>query len=233
MDKGNPDLKPFQIYVNMLTLDWRIKRLSIDLSLYYQFNNNYVFNTIYRRNDGNHYYIEYHRENQKDYQHIQPRLFLTYEAIKNHLNITVFGVINRYLNHGNVYTRCLTNPIWGAQLDGNYKNWSLSASYMSKGKRLSAELTNITAATSSISIRYRYRLWQFGMDVQNIFQPNGSPYRDETISEYVHKTSEIVTQSTGNLILFNVSWNFDSGRKYRTGPKKTTNGADSDSGVMK
>ena len=123
--------------------------------------------------------------------------------------------------------------MWGAQLDGNYKNWSLSASYMSKGKRLSAELTNITAATSSISIRYRYRLWQFGMDVQNIFQPNGSPYRDETISKYVHKTSEIVTQSTGNLILFNVSWNFDSGRKYRTGPKKTTNGADSDSGVMK
>ena len=233
MDKGNPDLKPFQVYVNMLTLDWRIKRLSIDLSFYYQFNNNYVFNTIYRRNDGNHYYIEYHKENQKDYQHIQPRLFLTYEAIKNHLNITVFGVINRYLNHGNSYTRCLTNPMWGAQLQGNYKNWSLSASYLSKGKMQSAELTNITASSSNLSLRYRYKLWQFGMDVQNIFQPNGSPYRDETISKYVHKLSEIVTRSTGNLILFSISWNFDSGRKYRLGNKKTSNNADSDSGVMK
>lgn len=233
MDKGNPDLKPYQVYVNMLTLDWRIKRLSIDLSLYYQFNNNYVFNTIYRRNDGNHYYIEYHQENQKDYQHIQPRLFLTYEAVKNHLNITVFGVINRYLNHGNVYTRCLTSPMWGAQLDGNYMNWSLSASYLSKGKMQRAELTDFSSASSNISLRYRLKQLQFGLDVLNIFQPKGTPHKDETISEYIHKKSEIVTRNMGNMVQFSISWNFDSGRKYRIGSKKTSNGVDSDSGVMK
>lgn len=233
MDKGNPNLKPFQIYTNMLSVDWRIKRVNIGLSLYYQYNNDYIFNTIYRRNDGEHYYIEYRSENQKDYQHIQPRLFLTLEVIKNHLTVTTYGVLNRYLNHGNDFTRCLTYPMWGLQLAGNYKSWNFSASYLSKGKRQSAELTNFLAPNSNISVRYKYKFLQFGIDILDIFQPKGEPYKDETISKYVHKKSEIITRNTGNMVQFSFSWNFDSGRKYRGGNKKTSNNTDNDSGVMK
>ena len=233
MDKGNPDLKPFQVYTNMLSVDWRLKRLSLGVQFYYQFNNDYVLNSIYRRNDGNHYYIEYRKENQKDFQHIQPRLNFTWEILKDHLTLTTYGVLNRYLNHGNNFTRCLTNPVGVVQLTGIYKNWNLSFFYMTKAKLQYAELTDISAPSSSISLRYIHRLLQFGLDIQNIFQSDGGPYKDETTSDYLHKKSEIITRNMGNLVQLSVSWLFDTGRQYRAGYKRLRNNADRESGVMK
>lgn len=230
---GNPDLKPYQVYYNQLSLDWRLKRLTLGLSIYYQYNHDYIFNSIYRRSNGDHYYIEYRSENQKNYQHIQPRINLNWQIIKDHLNITAYSILNRYLSHGNNFTRTSSSLIFGAQLIGNYKNWSLTASYRSKGKWQTAETLLRIAPSANIALRYRYNAWQFGVDMQNVFMPNGMPNRSETISEFVYKNSESFIRNEGNMLSFSVSWNFDSGRQYRSGFKKTNNYEDSDSGVMK
>ena len=230
---GNPDLKPYQVYYNQFSLDWRLKRLTLGLSIYYQYNHDYIFNSIYRRSNGNHYYIEYRSENQKDYQHIQPRINLNWQVIKNHLSITAYGILNRYLSHGNNFNRTSSSLIFGGQLIGNYKNWSLTASYRSKGKWQTAETLLRIAPSANIALRYRYNAWQFGVDMQNVFMPNGMPNRSETISEFVYKNSESFIRNEGNMLSFSVSWNFDSGRRYRSGFKKTNNYEDGDSGVMK
>ncbi len=230
---GNPDLKPYQVYYNQFSLDWRLKRLTIGLSFYYQYNHDYIFNSIYRRSNGDHYYIEYRSENQKNYQHIQPRINLNWQIIKDHLSITAYSILNRYLSHGNNFNRTSSSLIFGGQLIGNYKNWSLTASYRSKGKWQTAETLLRIAPSANIALRYRYNAWQFGVDMQNVFMPNGMPNRSETISEFVYKNSESFIRNEGNMLSFSVSWNFDSGRRYRSGFKKTNNYEDGDSGVMK
>ena len=230
---GNPDLKPFQVYYNQFSLDWRMRRVNLSASVYYQYNKDDIFNSIYRRNDGDHYYIEYHSENQKDYQQIQPRINLSWQIIKDHLSITTYGILNRYLVHGNNFTHCKSSFIFGGQFEGNYKNWSLTASYRTKSKWQLAETLDKVAPTANISLRYRYNSWQLGIDMQNVFMPDGRPNKSETVSQYIYKYSESFVRNEGNMLRFSLSWNLDSGRKYNAGYKKTYNYEDNQSGVMK
>ena len=229
---GNPTLKPFDSYANILSLNFRKGRISLNPSLYYQYNQKSIMSTIQRIEEDGRYYFAYSNENQKNYQHLQGRVYITTELIKNRLSITAFGVLNRYLNHGNNYTHAYTNYFGGFRLEGNYRNWSLSTSLNMKSKMLVGETLFINPMTANIETRYRHKKIQYGLEIINPFLPKGNRQNQMLISQYVKKESVSYVKNNGNFVRLIVAWNIDFGRKYDSKQKRLDN-YDNDAGIMK
>lgn len=229
---GNPNLKPYHTYANLLSLNYRKGRISLSPVFYYQYNRKPIMATISRREEDGKYTFVYSNENQKSYQHLQGRLYVTFEAIKQKLNITAFGVMNRFFNFGNTYTHCHTSSFGGIQLEGNHKNWSVSSSVTLGSEMLVGQTLFIYSPTSNAGIRYRYKKVQYGIEMINLFRPEGNPPKQEVISDYVQKKSATYVRDQGNLLRFTFAWNLDFGRKYNT-KQKRINKFDSDAGIIK
>ncbi|MDR1555986.1 MAG: hypothetical protein LBS88_02990, partial [Tannerellaceae bacterium] len=178
------------------------------------------------------YYFEYSNNNQKGYRHLQFQTYAAIELVKDHLNASVVSAINRYFNFGDTYTHCYTGYYNRFQFDGYYKNWSLSVSLNLKSKMLSGETLQSYATTADFSTRYRYKSFQYGLEIMNPFLPDGNPGKQETISEYVQKEVTQYNKNYGNMIRFTVAWNIDFGRKYNN-KQKQINQADYESGIIK
>jgi hypothetical protein len=229
---GNPSLKPFNSYANTLMYDYHFGRFSIMSVLYYQYNSNNIMNTIQRIEENGNYYFEYSKSNQKSFQHLQERLFITAELIKNRLSATVGGAINRYMNFGNKYTNCFTGYFGMFQLQGNYNNWSLSSSFALKSKMLFNETLFTNSMDADISLRYRHGNFQYGFEMLNPFLHIGNPSTQELISQYVYKESTTYNKNYGNMVRFIFAWNLNFGRKYNS-TQKQINQSDEDSGIVK
>lgn len=230
---GNPNVVPAETYANNFTFNFRKGAFSFASRLFYQYTRNLINNSIYLREDQGHHYLEYHPENQKFHQHIQGYLYANWEVVRDRLNLSAFGVLNRYIDKGNNFEQSLTNTFGGFQLEGNYKDWSLSASYTIKSKMQSGETVLIFPARANISLRYRHKSIQYELSVQNLFLPDGTPQKELLNSAYVQKSTASYVRNEGNQVRLSIAWNFDLGRKYKGSQKQIYNYVDEDAGIVK
>lgn len=229
---GNPSLKPYNSYTNILSLNFRKGRISLSPTLYYQFNQNSVMPTIQLMEEEGFHYLEYSNKNQKNFQHLQGRIYATIAIVKNRLNVTIIGALNRYINHGNAYTRTSTNYFGGYQLEGNYKNWSISGSFYQKSKMLSGETFFIYSPRIETAVRFRYKKFQYGLEAINPFLPEGNSPKQKLESEYIQKETSTYNRNYGNLVRLTIAWNLEFGQKYSSKQKRMEN-ADYDAGIIK
>lgn len=234
MIQGNPFLKPYRAYANTLTFQWKIKRWLIQAAGYCQYSPKPIMSTQVERVDREDdipYFI-YGSDNQKNFIHVQARTFISGELIRDRLFLSLVGVMNRHINHGNEYTHTRTGFFGRAQLEGNYKNWSFSASVYSRMKSLFAETLQYGSPGSDISVAYKYKTLKVGAGIMNPFQPSGNNTGSRLISDLVYKESRTHQKAYGNMVYLSLTWNFTQGRKYRS-QGKNVNHADGDSGIVK
>lgn len=231
--EGNPHLKPYRAYVNNLIYRIGYQRINIQLSCYYQYNKNPIMSTAVKRvEDNNSFQFIYGNDNQKSFHHLQARLHTRIEMIKDWLSLSLSGGLNRYINNGNEYTHTYTGCFGGVQLEGNYKNWMLSANFNTDLNYLFAEMLNYSSKSTGISVKYKYKDCQIGGGVMNPFLANGTPSGSKILSSVVKKESWNYTRDYGNMVYITLSWNFSFGRKYNSSQKKLNN-SDNDSGIVK
>jgi hypothetical protein len=231
--EGNPHLKPYRTYVNNLIYNFNRQKINTQLSIYYQYSKKPIMSTDVRRvEEGDSFQFIYGNENQKSFHHLQIRLYTRIEIIKGRLFSSLSGGMNRYINNGNNYTHTYTGYFGGIQLEGNYKNWILSANFNTDLNSLFAEMINYRSKSADINVKYKYKALQIGTGVMNPFLANGTPSGSKHLSSIAKRESWSYTKDYGNMVYVNLSWSFNFGRKYSGGQKRLNN-SDNDSGIVR
>ena len=231
---GNPALKPYRAYINSLTLRYSTDRFLIQAMGYYQYNRKPILSTnVVRVDEGDDYYFQYGYANQKSFTHLQGQLYLQVDLIKDVLNLSLYGGINRYINRGNEYVHTYTAPFGGAELEAMYKNWTLSASVDSELRSEFAETIRRSPAGADVTLSYRPKKnLKFGIGVMNPFFKNGEKGGEELLSSLAPKETWNYTKDLGNMVYLSCSWSFSIGRKHQAKGSELYN-SDTESGVVK
>jgi hypothetical protein len=229
---GNPQLKPGKSYANILTYDLHFNRINIQCAGYYQINKDPTATSVRRIDNGDSFYFLYNSELMKSFQHLQFMLFVNAELIKDRLFLSARGGINRFINIGYKYAHYYNDYFGGIQLDGNYKNWILSASLTSDMSRLTGETIFYTSKNAYLDLKYRHKNIHIGIGVLNPLLPDGAPSGTRQIYPIAQSESWNYTRDTGNMVYLSLNYSLSFGHKYNSGQKKLYN-SDTESGVMK
>lgn len=232
---GNPDAKPYRAYMNNLSINYSSGRFFAQLSGYYQRNPNPLMTTAVQRIDeAKRTYFVYSYANQKRFEHLQGRLYLQYNVIKDILYISAYGGINHYANKGTAYEHDYTGCFGGISLDGMYKNFSFSTSLYSGLTSMFGERRNITPTIANIAINYRLNNnIRLGIGVQNPFFKYGEKSGEHLLSDIAHREIWHYTKDLGNMAYITFSWNFDIGRKNQGRNPKFSNFDNRGTGIVK
>jgi hypothetical protein len=116
-------------------------------------------------------------------------------------------------------------------VSGNYKNFQLQFFWTTIWKQLYGETIVGGETFHTISLNYKYKDMNFGMEV---FSPFMKDFRRDTEnwSEYASFKRRNYTDDQIGAVFFKYSYNFSFGRSFNVGGKKVNN-ADDDAGVMK
>ena len=228
---GNTGLKPYTGYSNSLTVSWTRPLFNFQLygSWYYAPD---IIMTSYipeLQDDGTYLLIS-KPENQKSFSRKSLAAYFTLHAIRDILDISLYGDYSNYSSRGLAYSHNYDAWRWGGSANRMLGRWIVSASFYTAPKSYFAESMGKGENQSNLSVSYKYKDLKVGLGVLLLGYPQGYDYVGKTDSKYLQSTSHTYIKDNGNMVYFTLSYNFSHGRKYQTERKKLHN-SDNDNGI--
>ena len=228
---GNTGLKPYTGYSNSLMLSWNRPLFNFQLygSWYYAPD---IIMTSYipeLQDDGTYLLIS-KPENQKSFSQQSLTAYFTLHAIKDILNISLYGDYSNYNSRGLDYSHNYRSWRWGGYANLMLGRWNVSASFYTAPKSYFAESMSTGENQSNFSVSYKYKDLKVGLGVLLLGYAQGFDYVGKTDSKYLQSTTHTYIKDNGNMIYLTLSYNFSHGRKYQTERKKLNN-SDNDNGI--
>lgn len=228
---GNTRLKPYTGYSNSLTVSWTRPLFNFQLygSWYYAPD---IIMTSYipeLQDDGTYLLIS-KPENQKSFSRKSLAAYFTLHAIRDILDISLYGDYSNYSSRGLAYSHNYDAWRWGGSANLMLGRWNVSASFYTAPKSYFAESMGKGENQSNLSVSYKYKDLKVGLGVLLLGYPQGYDYVGKTDSKYLQSTSHTYIKDNGNMVYFTLSYNFSHGRKYQTERKKLHN-SDNDNGI--
>lgn len=228
---GNTGLKPYTGYSNSLTVSWTRPLFNFQLygSWYYAPD---IIMTSYipeLQDDGTYLLIS-KPENQKSFSRKSLTAYFTLHAIRDILDISLYGDYSNYSSRGLAYSHNYDAWCWGGSADLMLGRWSVAASFYTAPKSYFAESMGKGENQSNLSVSYKYKDLKVGLGVLLLGYPQGYDYVGKTDSKYLQSTSHTYIKDNGNMVYFTLSYNFSHGRKYQMERKKLHN-SDNDNGI--
>ena len=228
---GNTGLKPYTGYSNSLTVSWTRPLFNFHLygSWYYAPD---IIMTSYipeLQDDGTYLLIS-KPENQKSFSRKSLAAYFTLHAIRDILDISLYGDYSNYSSRGLAYSHNYDAWRWGGSANLMLGRWNVSASFYTAPKSYFAESMGKGENQSNLSVSYKYKDLKVGLGVLLLGYPQGYDYVGKTDSKYLQSTSHTYIKDNGNMVYFTLSYNFSHGRKYQTERKKLHN-SDNDNGI--
>lgn len=228
---GNTGLKPYIGYSNSLTVSWTRPLFNFQLygSWYYAPD---IIMTSYipeLQDDGTYLLIS-KPENQKSFSRKSLAAYFTLHAIRDILDISLYGDYSNYSSRGLAYSHNYDAWRWGGSANLMLGRWNVSASFYTAPKSYFAESMGKGENQSNLSVSYKYKDLKVGLGVLLLGYPQGYDYVGKTDSKYLQSTSHTYIKDNGNMVYFTLSYNFSHGRKYQTERKKLHN-SDNDNGI--
>lgn len=228
---GNTGLKPYTGYSNSLTVSWTRPLFNFQLygSWYYAPD---IIMTSYipeLQDDGTYLLIS-KPENQKSFSRKSLAAYFTLHAIRDILDISLYGDYSNYSSRGLAYSHNYDAWCWGGSANLMLGRWNVSASFYTAPKSYFAESMGKGENQSNLSVSYKYKDLKVGLGVLLLGYPQGYDYVGKTDSKYLQSTSHTYIKDNGNMVYFTLSYNFSHGRKYQTERKKLHN-SDNDNGI--
>ncbi len=228
---GNTGLKPYTGYSNSLTVSWTRPLFNFQLygSWYYAPD---IIMTSYipeLQDDGTYLLIS-KPENQKSFSRKSLTAYFTLHAIRDILDISLYGDYSNYSSRGLAYSHNYDAWRWGGSANLMLGRWNVSASFYTAPKSYFAESMGKGENQSNLSVSYKYKDLKVGLGVLLLGYPQGYDYVGKTDSKYLQSTSHTYIKDNGNMVYFTLSYNFSHGRKYQTERKKLHN-SDNDNGI--
>ena len=228
---GNTGLKPYTGYSKSLTVSWTRPLFNFQLygSWYYAPD---IIMTSYipeLQDDGTYLLIS-KPENQKSFSRKSLAAYFTLHAIRDILDISLYGDYSNYSSRGLAYSHNYDAWRWGGSANLMLGRWNVSASFYTAPKSYFAESMGKGENQSNLSVSYKYKDLKVGLGVLLLGYPQGYDYVGKTDSKYLQSTSHTYIKDNGNMVYFTLSYNFSHGRKYQTERKKLHN-SDNDNGI--
>lgn len=228
---GNTGLKPYTGYSNSLTVSWTRPLFNFQLygSWYYAPD---IIMTSYipeLQDDGTYLLIS-KPENQKSFSRKSLAAYFTLHAIRDILDISLYGDYSNYSSRGLAYSHNYDAWRWGGSANLMLGRWNVSVSFYTAPKSYFAESMGKGENQSNLSVSYKYKDLKVGLGVLLLGYPQGYDYVGKTDSKYLQSTSHTYIKDNGNMVYFTLSYNFSHGRKYQTERKKLHN-SDNDNGI--
>ena len=227
--KGNPHLKPYQAYINQLSLSFRKHETTASISTYIQYSSHPFTNNPPIYDAATNMFV-YTQSNQHSFTHLQVRLYASQNLFSQALKLSGWLTLNRYINNGLSFFTTYTDIIGGLSLTYDHTTWGMQANFCSAITTMFNETKTRTAPTLQLSAYYNIRRLRFTLSVNNPFMSVVTTVSTLN-SELVSSTSHVFQKYNNNLVQLSLSYHFRKG-KVRNLQKQMDN-ADNDAGVVK
>ena len=228
---GNVNLKPYTGYQAYFTGTWNVPLLSLWVNAGITYAPDVIMTTYNAvLQDNGEYMIVSRPENQRAFYDKWVRGNLTLHAIKDVLDISLYGCYDRYDSRGNTYRHTYNAWQWGAEASLMLGNWTVNADFYTTPKSYYGESMSGGENSSDLRVNYRWKDLRVGLGAILVGYPQGYEYPGRTDSRYYKSHYKTWIKDNGNMVYITLSYNFSHGRKYKAEQRKLNN-ADYDSGI--
>ena len=225
---GNPEITPNRVTSHDLRLTYSISRIMSELQGYWRLNANCNMEK-YTRKDGHFFQTQTNAGNECSFFFIQS--YNRWEAIPEHLSITLYGGIYRFYNFTDNYRHTYTAFNGGASVEAYLGRWTLTAYADNGWNFMEGEHRGHQAPTWYLTASYQLKNITFSLYAQHPFCARPLTNKTEVLSHYIHKDITQHSRDFGNMLTLNITWNLSSGRKYRD-IQRTMNHRDTETGIL-
>lgn len=228
---GNVNLKPYTGYQAYFVGTWNVPLLSLWFNAGISYSPDAIMTTFYAvQQDNGEYMIVSRPENQRAYISKWTRANFTLHAIKDVLDVSLYGAYQRYDSRGLTYRHTFNSWRWGAEASLMLGNWTVNANFYNTPKSFYGESMSGGENSSDLNVSYKWKDLRLGLGAILVGYPQGYKYPGYTDSRYYKSHYTTTIKDNGNMIYFTLSYNFSHGRKYNAEQRKLNN-SDYDSGI--
>ena len=225
---GNPEITPNRVTSHDLRLTYSTPRIMSELQGYWRLNANCNMEK-YTRKDGHFYQTQTNAGNECSFFFIQS--YNRWEAIPEHLSITLYGGIYRFYNFTDNYRHTYTAFNGGASVEAYLGRWTLTAYADNGWNFMEGEHRGHQAPAWYLTASYQLKNITFSLYAQHPFCARPLTNKTEVLSRYIHKDISQHSRDFGNMLTLNITWHLSSGRKYRD-IQRTMNHRDTETGIL-
>ena len=225
---GNPEISPNRVTSHDLRLTYSTPRIMSELQGYWRLNANCNMEK-YTRKDGHFFQTQTNAGNECSFFFIQS--YNRWEAIPEHLSITLYGGIYRFYNFTDNYRHTYTAFNGGASVEAYLGRWTLSAYADNGWNFMEGEHRGHQAPAWYLTASYQLKNITFSLYAQHPFCARPLTNKTEVLSRYIHKDITQHSRDFGNMLTLNITWHLSSGRKYRD-IQRTMNHRDTETGIL-
>ena len=225
---GNPEITPNRVTSHDLRLTYSTPRIMSELQGYWRLNANCNMEK-YIRKDGHFFQTQTNAGNECSFFFIQS--YNRWEAIPEHLSITLYGGIYRFYNFTDNYRHTYTAFNGGASVEAYLGRWTLTAYADNGWNFMEGEHRGHQAPAWYLTASYQLKNITFSLYAQHPFCARPLTNKTEVLSRYIHKDITQHSRDFGNMLTLNITWHLSSGRKYRD-IQRTMNHRDTETGIL-
>jgi hypothetical protein len=225
---GNPEITPNRVTSHDLRLTYSTPRIMSELQGYWRLNANCNMEK-YTRKDGHFFQTQTNAGNECSFFFIQS--YNRWEAIPEHLSITLYGGIYRFYNFTDNYRHTYTAFNGGASVETYLGRWTLTAYADNGWNFMEGEHRGHQAPAWYLTASYQLKNITFSLYAQHPFCARPLTNKTEVLSRYIHKDITQHSRDFGNMLTLNITWHLSSGRKYRD-IQRTMNHRDTETGIL-
>ena len=209
---GNPEITPNRVTSHDLRLTYSTPRIMSEIQGYWRLNANCNMEK-YTRKDGHFFQTQTNAGNECSFFFIQS--YNRWEAIPEHLSITLYGGIYRFYNFTDNYRHTYTAFNGGASVEAYLGRWTLTAYADNGWNFMEGEHRGHQAPAWYLTVSYQLKNITFSLYAQHPFCARPLTNKTEVLSRYIHKDITQHSRDFGNMLTLNITWHLSSGRKYR------------------
>ena len=225
---GNPEISPNRVTSHDLRLIYFTPKIMSELQGYWRLNANCNMEK-YTRKDGHFYQTQTNAGNECSFFFIQS--YNRWEAIPEHLSITLYGGIYRFFNFTDDYRHTYTAFNGGASVEAYLGKWTLTAYADNGWNFMEGEHRGHQPAAWYLTASYQMKNVALSLYAQHPFCARPLTHETEVLSRYIHKEASQHSRDLGNMLTLNLTWHLSSGRKYRD-IQRTMNHRDTETGIL-
>ena len=225
---GNPEISPNRVTSHDLRLTYSTPKIMSELQGYWRLNANCNMEK-YTRKDGHFYQTQTNDGNECSFFFIQS--YNRWEAIPDHLSMTLYGGVYRFFNFTDDYRHTYTAFNGGASIEAYFGKWTLTAYADNGWNFMEGEHRGHQPAAWYLTASYQMKNVTLSLYAQHPFCARPLTHKTEVLSRYIHKEASQHSRDLGNMLTLNLTWHLSSGRKYRN-IQRTMNHRDTETGIL-
>lgn len=226
IQRGNPNLKPYNSYSLALTYEFQKDIFYANLWGYYEYQPKAIMDEKFWEGDK----IIQTWNNQKDWQRLSGRATFRVGPIRDILQFTATGGVNHYISNGHTYSHTYTNWYGNAHMTATYKKFMLGLGIETNWNWFYGETLSGGENIHYIKLQYTHKNASLAIGAFNPFV-NNFKTEEENWSQYASFQKKNYIGESSRMFLAQFTYNFSFGRKFSSGQKKLNN-QDTESGVM-